>query len=79
MVIELVQGLCWEHAVTLIIIMVGAFTSVGGLGGTFYVCYCSCVLFFVFSITIIVKLLFHNEDLIGMSKRVFNLKFPMYM
>ena len=63
--VEVVEGLCWEHAATMIIITVGAFTSVGGLGGTFYVCYCSCILFFGVSITIVVKLLFYNEDLIG--------------
>ena len=52
----------------MIIITVGAFTSVGGLGGTFYVAFCSTVIMFAVIIVIVLKLLFFSEDKLGNDK-----------
>ena len=62
------KDMCWEHAITLIVAVVAAFTAVGGLGGTFYVAFCSTVIMFAVIIVIVLKLLFFSEDKLGNDK-----------
>ena len=62
---QVIKGFCWEHAVTLIVVTVAAFTSVGGLGGTFYVAFCSCVIMYFLAIVIVLKLMFFSVDELG--------------
>ena len=57
--------LCWEHAVALLIVTMGSFISLGGLGGIFYVCFCGCIVMFSLTIAIVVNILFYSKDTAG--------------
>ena len=64
-IVQVTKGFCWEHAITLIVATVAAFTAVGGLGGTFYVSFCSSVVTYGLVIAIVVKLMFFSVDELG--------------
>ena len=68
---QIVEGVCVEQVLSVIVLITCSFVLVGGLGGTFYVSYLCSILLFVITSVFVFTIFYGKEKLLGNAKLYF--------